>query len=55
VYTADEMFTTGTVGELSPVLEVDGRQIGTGNPGEMTGRLQDLYAEMTSQEGEPLP
>jgi len=55
VYTADEMFTTGTVGELSTVLEVDGRQIGTGNPGEMTGRLQDLYAEMTSQEGEPLP
>ncbi|MCG9126766.1 branched-chain-amino-acid transaminase [Candidatus Poribacteria bacterium] len=55
VYTADEMFTTGTVGELSPVLEVDGRQIGTGNPGEMTKRLQDLYAEMTSQEGEPLP
>ena len=55
VYTADEMFTTGTVGELSPVLEVDGRQIGTGNPGELTGRLQDLYAEMTSQEGEPLP
>lgn len=55
VYTADEMFTTGTVGELSPVLEVDGRQIGTGNPGEITGRLQDLYAEMTSQEGEPLP
>lgn len=55
VYTADEMFTTGTVGELSPVLEVDGRQIGTGNPGEMTKQLQDLYAEMTSQEGEPLP
>ncbi len=55
VYIADEMFTTGTVGELSPVLEVDGRQIGTGNPGELTGRLQDLYAEMTSQEGEPLP
>ena len=55
VYTADEMFTTGTVGELSPVLEVDGRQIGTGNPGEITGRLQGLYAEMTSQEGEPLP
>ena len=55
VYTADEMFTTGTVGELSPVLEVDGRKIGTGSPGEMTGRLQNLYAEMTSQEGEPLP
>ena len=55
VYTADEMFTTGTVGELSPVLEVDGRQIGTGSPGPMTGRLQTLYAELTAREGEPLP
>ncbi len=55
VYTADEMFTTGTVGELSPVLEVDGRQIGNGKPGPMTGRLQELYAEMTSTQGEPIP
>ena len=55
VYTADEMFTTGTVGELSPVLEVDGRQIGNGKPGLMTGHLQKLYAEMTSSEGEPIP
>src|SRR5690606_18473858 len=30
VYTADEMFTTGTMGELSPVLLVDGRTIGDG-------------------------
>ena len=55
VYTADEMFTTGTVGELSPVLEVDGRRIGNGKPGPMTERLQQLYAEMTSSEGEPIP
>lgn len=55
VYTADEMFTTGTVGELSPVLEVDGRQIGNGKPGPMTARLQERYAEMTSSEGEPIP
>ena len=55
VYTADEMFTTGTVGELSPVLEVDGRQIGNGKPGPMTARLQELYAEMTSTQGEPIP
>lgn len=55
VYTADEMFTTGTVGELSPVLEVDGRQISNGKPGPMTGRLQELYAEMTATQGEPIP
>ncbi len=55
VYTADEVFTTGTVGELSPVLEVDGRQVGTGEIGPVTVRLQELYAELTVQEGEPLP
>ena len=35
VYTAGEMFTTGTMGELSPVLEVDGRRIGTGKRGDL--------------------
>lgn len=43
VYSADEAFVTGTFGALTPVTEVDGRQIGTGNPGPMTARLQDLY------------
>ena len=39
VYTAGEMFTTGTMGELSPVLEVDGRRIGAGKRGELTERF----------------
>lgn len=55
VYAADEMFTTGTMGELSPVLEVDGRTIGSGEIGPLTERLQTLYAERTAQEGTPLP
>ena len=55
VYIADEMFTTGTIGELVAVLEVDGRQIGNGETGEMTRRLQALYHEKVSEEGEPLP
>jgi branched-chain amino acid aminotransferase group I len=55
VYTADEMFTTGTMGELAPVLAVDGRTIGPGAPGPLTRRLQQLYAELTAREGEPLP
>jgi len=42
VYTADECFTTGTMGELSPVAEVDGRFIG--NAGPVTARLRELYA-----------
>lgn len=55
VYSADEMFTTGTMGELSPVLEVDGRTIGEGTIGPLTRRLQMLFQERTASEGEPLP
>ena len=55
VWSADEMFTTGTMGELSPVLEVDGRTIGDGEAGPLTRRLQELYAERTAKEGTPLP
>jgi branched-chain amino acid aminotransferase group I len=55
VWTADEMFTSGTMGELSPVLEVDGRAIGDGGIGPLTRRLQALYAERTATEGTPLP
>jgi branched-chain amino acid aminotransferase group I len=54
VYAADEMFCTGTVGELTPILEVDGRRIGE-KVGSMTQRLRELYAERTSTQGEPLP
>jgi branched-chain amino acid aminotransferase group I len=55
VYAADEMFTTGTMGELSPVLEVDGRAIGDGVIGSLTQRIQGLYTELTDREGVPLP
>ncbi len=55
LYVADEVFTTGTMGELSPVLEIDGHPIGEGQPGPMTGRLQELFRERTASEGEPLP
>ena len=43
VYTADEAFVTGTFGGLTPVIEVDGHKIGSGQPGPMTSRLRDLY------------
>jgi len=51
VYRADEMFCTGTMGELAPVVTVDGRRIGQGEAGEMTLRLSELYRERTSREG----
>ncbi len=55
LYVADEVFTTGTMGELTPVLEIDGRRIGTGSAGPLTHRLAGLYQKKAAQEGEPLP
>jgi len=55
VYTADEVFTSGTMGELTPVLEADGRLIGAGKVGPMTARLQKLHREYAYQNGAPLP
>ena len=55
VYTAEEVFTSGTMGELSPVLEVDGRIIGDGKEGPTTRRLRELHRDLTREEGEALP
>src|SRR5437588_12107609 len=51
VYGADEMFCTGTMGELASVVKVDNRLIGNGNIGPMTKRLSDLYAKRTASDG----
>ena len=42
-YGADEAFLTGTFGAQTPVGEIDGRVIGTGQMGPVTQRLRDLY------------
>ena len=41
--TADEMFITSTTRELSPVVNVDGRPVGTGKPGAITKKLLERY------------
>lgn len=51
VYRADEMFCTGTMGELAAVVKVDGRMIGEGRSGPMTARLSDHYRELTATQG----
>ena len=53
VYRADEMFCTGTMGEIAPVVQVDGRTIGSGQPGPMGQRLGVLFSQLTAREGEP--
>jgi branched-chain amino acid aminotransferase len=51
VYGADEMFCTGTMGELAGVVKIDNRAIGDGKVGPMTKRLSELYAKRTAIEG----
>jgi branched-chain amino acid aminotransferase len=51
LYRADEVFCTGTMGELTPVKSIDGRPIGETVPGAMTARLSGLFAELTRREG----
>ncbi|MDQ2762775.1 MAG: aminotransferase class IV, partial [Pseudomonadota bacterium] len=51
LYRADEVFCTGTMGELAAVTQLDGRTIGEGIAGLMTGRLSDLFAQRTAAEG----
>ena len=53
-YNAEEVFTTGTMGELTPVTEIDGRRIGEGQPGATTRRLSELYVAWARQAGEPI-
>ena len=51
VYGADEMFCSGTVGELAGITKVDEHVIGDGNVGPMTTRLSDFYLKRTATEG----
>ena len=50
LYTADEVFLTGTAAEITPVREVDNRMIGNGKPGEVTKGLQETFFEITRAE-----
>ena len=47
-YSADEAFLTGTFGAQTPVGDIDGRQIGTGQMGPMTERLRGLYKKLVA-------
>ena len=51
-YRADEVFCSGTMGELASITRIDGRQIGGGRPGAMTRRLSSLYRDLTAASGD---
>jgi branched-chain amino acid aminotransferase len=49
LFEADEIFTTGTMGELASVIELDKKTIGNGQTGPMTTALSEHYGRLTSQ------
>jgi protein-lysine N-methyltransferase EEF2KMT len=54
-HAADEVFTTGTMGGLTPVTMIDGRVIGTGTRGPITMSLQELYKALPERDGWATP
>ena len=54
LYTADEVFVTGTAAEVAPIREIDGRVIGNGKPGPITRQLMAAFRTATQKEGTPI-
>ncbi len=46
LYSARECFLTGTAANITPVTEIDGRKIGSGEIGEITKKLQNIYSDV---------
>ncbi len=54
LYTADEVFVTGTAAEAAPITRLDGRVIGTGKPGPMTLKMAEAFEKITQSTGTPI-
>ncbi|MCE5297841.1 MAG: branched-chain-amino-acid transaminase [Methanoregulaceae archaeon] len=54
MYSADEVFVTGTAAEVAPIVLIDGRSIGTGRPGPVTRQLMAAFKAVTETEGTPI-
>jgi branched-chain amino acid aminotransferase len=54
LFVADECFLTGTGAEIIPVVRLDGRRIGSGEPGPITRRLSTAFRELAGSEGTPV-
>ncbi|HII00660.1 TPA: branched-chain-amino-acid transaminase [Methanosarcinaceae archaeon] len=54
LYTADEIFVTGTAAESAPLTKLDGRHIGTGKPGPLTKKMVDAFEYITQNTGTPI-
>ncbi|ADI74716.1 branched-chain amino acid aminotransferase [Methanohalobium evestigatum Z-7303] len=54
LYTADEIFVTGTAAEAAPITQIDGRSIGDGKPGKVTNKVIEAFKEVTRNNGTPI-
>ncbi len=54
LYTADEVFLTGTAAEIIAVTEIDSRTIGAGTPGETTRELEKRFRAFANNNGTPI-
>jgi len=54
LYSADEMFVTGTAAEICPITIIDGREVGDGKPGEITRKLMQEFRKVAESEGVPI-
>jgi branched-chain amino acid aminotransferase len=54
LFNADECFLTGTGAEIIAVVKIDGRVVGGGKPGAVTGKLIGQYHQLTKSSGEPI-
>ncbi|MDI6888195.1 MAG: branched-chain-amino-acid transaminase [Methanocellales archaeon] len=54
LYTADEVFVTGTAAEVAPMTKIDGRVIGDGKPGKITKQLMAEFKKLTERDGTPI-
>ncbi len=55
LFTADEVFLTGTAAEIIGVVNIDKRTIGSGAPGPVTGQLAKRFSEYARDVGTPIP
>jgi branched-chain amino acid aminotransferase len=51
LYTADEAFVTGTLTEIVPIVEIDGRRLGNGKPGPISLRILSALRELMARSG----
>ena len=52
LWVADECFLTGTAAEVIPVVEIDCRKIGSGEPGPVTHKVLEAFRKLVTEEGQ---